>query len=85
MRRPQAGMTLLEIMIAIAIMMAMMFMAWRTIGNTSASRRGVEQYEERNHELRMAMGRVVADFESAYLSRNEDIANSHPRTLPDPG
>jgi hypothetical protein len=29
----------------------------------------------------MAMSRVVADFESAYLSRNEDINNSHPRTL----
>lgn len=81
MRRSQAGMTLLEIMIAIAIMVMMMMMAWRMIANTSSSRRGVEQYEERNHELRMAMARVVADFESAYISRNEDINNSHPRTL----
>jgi general secretion pathway protein J len=80
-KRAQAGMTLLEIMIAIAIMMMMMMMAWRMIANTSSSRRGVEQYEERNHELRMAMSRVVADFESAYISRNEDINNSHPRTL----
>jgi type II secretion system protein J len=81
MKRSQAGMTLLEIMIAIAIMVMMMMMAWRMISNTSSSRRGVEQYEERNHELRMAMGRVVSDFESAYISRNEDINNSHPRTM----
>ena len=36
-----------------------------------------EKYEERNHELRMALGRVVADFEAAYLSKNEDI-NAEP-------
>jgi type II secretory pathway component PulJ len=74
-------MTLLEIMIAIAIMVMMMTMAWRMIANTSSTRNGVEKYEERNHELRMAMARVVLDFESAYLSRNEDINNSHPRTM----
>jgi general secretion pathway protein J len=81
MKRSEAGMTLLEIMIAIAIMMMMMMMAWRMISNTSTTRVGVEKYEERNHELRMAMARVVSDFESCYLSRNEDINNSHPRTL----
>ena len=30
-RRPQAGMTVLEVMIAIAIMVAMMTIGWRTI------------------------------------------------------
>jgi len=80
-RRFQRGMTLLEIMIAIAILVMMMTIAWRMIASTSASRRGVERYEERNHELRMAMSRVVRDFETAYISRNEDINNSHPRTM----
>jgi type II secretory pathway component PulJ len=68
-------------MIASAVMVIMMTLAWRTISNTSDSRRSFEKYEERNHELRMALGRVVADFESAYLSRNEDINASHPRTM----
>ena len=63
-RRAQAGLTLLEVMIASAIMVVMMALAWRTIRNTSEARRTFEKYEERNHELRMAMGRVVADFES---------------------
>ncbi|MGE5181301.1 MAG: type II secretion system protein GspJ [Acidobacteriota bacterium] len=80
-RKPQAGMTLLEIMIAVAIMAAMMVIAWRTIAHTADARRTFEQYEDRNQELRVAMGRVVADFEAAYLSRNEDVNASHPRTM----
>ena len=80
-RRSEAGLTLLEVMIASAIMVVMMALAWRTISNTSDSRRTFEKYEQRNHELRMAMGRVVADFESMYLSKNEDTNASHPRTM----
>jgi type II secretory pathway component PulJ len=68
-------------MIALAIMSIMLLLTWKTIANTGDSRKNFEKYEERNHELRMAMGRVVADFEAAYLSRNEDINNSHPRTM----
>jgi len=80
-RRAQAGLTLLEIMIAIAIMVVMMTLAWKTIASTSDSRQKFESFEERNHELRMAMARITSDFESMYLSKNEDINNSHPRTL----
>src|SRR5262249_41524780 len=81
MRRPQAGLTLMEVMIASAVMVLMFTLAWRTIANTSDSRRTFEKYEERNHELRMALGRAVADFEAAYLSKNEDPNASHPRTM----
>jgi type II secretory pathway component PulJ len=80
-RARQAGLTLLEVMIATAVMVAMMALAWRTISNTSDSKRTFEHYEERNHELRMALDRCVRDFEAAYLSRNEDITATHPRTL----
>ncbi|MEO8553324.1 MAG: prepilin-type N-terminal cleavage/methylation domain-containing protein, partial [Kofleriaceae bacterium] len=80
-RRGQAGLTLIEVMIASAIMVIMMTLAWRTISNTSDSRRTFEKYEERNHEMRMALDRVVRDFEAAYLSRNEDTTQTHPRTM----
>jgi general secretion pathway protein J len=80
-RRSQAGMTLMEITIAIAILAVMMTLAWKTIANTSESKKVFEKYEERNHELRMALGRIVRDFEAAYLSRNEDQNSTHPRTL----
>ena len=81
MRKPQRGLTLIELMIAIAIFAMMMALAWRTISNTSEARRNFERYEERNHELRMALARIAADFEMAYLSKNEDTNASHPRTM----
>jgi type II secretory pathway pseudopilin PulG len=80
-RSHQAGLTLLEIMIAIAIMVGMMTLAWRTISRTADTRRTFEAFEERNHELRMAMGRIANDFESMYLSKNEEVNSAHPRTL----
>jgi prepilin-type N-terminal cleavage/methylation domain-containing protein len=80
-RNPQAGMTLLEIMIAIAVLVVMMTLAWRTIANTSESKKVFEHYEERNHELRMALGRIVRDFEAAYLSANENTSAVYPRTM----
>jgi type II secretory pathway component PulJ len=80
-RPGEAGMTMLEVMIASAVMVIMMALAWRTISNTSDSRRTFGKYQERNHEIRMALNRVVMDFEAAYLSRNEDQNASHPRTM----
>jgi len=80
-RDAQAGLTLIEVMIASAVMVIMMVLAWRTISNTGDARRQFGRYQERNHELRMALGRAVADFEQAYLSRNEDTNATHPRTM----
>jgi type II secretory pathway component PulJ len=68
-------------MIAIAILVVMMSLAWKTISNTSESKKVFEHYEERNHELRMALGQIVRDFEAAYLSRNEDSTAVNPRTM----
>jgi prepilin-type N-terminal cleavage/methylation domain-containing protein len=75
------GLTLIEVMVASAIMVIMMGLAWRTIGNTSDAKRAFEKFEERNSELRMAMGRMVQDLECSYLSRNEDSTQQHPRTM----
>jgi prepilin-type N-terminal cleavage/methylation domain-containing protein len=80
-RSTQAGLTLIEVMIASAIMVMMMTLAWRTISNTSETRRSSGTYQERNHELRIALGRVAADFEGAYLSKNEDLNATNPRTM----
>jgi prepilin-type N-terminal cleavage/methylation domain-containing protein len=79
--RRQAGMTLIEILIATAVLVGMMAMAWTTISNTGEVRRTMIGVEERNHELRIAMARVVADLEAAYLSRNEDEFATDRRTL----
>jgi type II secretory pathway component PulJ len=80
-RQPQAGLTLMEVLISTAIMGAMMALVWATISNTHQVRTSFDAFEERNHELRMALARITADFESAYLSRNEDQAATNPRTM----
>ena len=67
----QAGMTLLEVMISIAILVIMMTLAWKTIANTSESKKQFEKFEERNHELRMALA-GCARLPGRYLSLNED-------------
>ena len=80
MRRRQAGLTLLEVMIAITIMVLMMTLAWTTIRNTAETRTSVEAYEERNHELRMALDRVVARLRvDMYISRERRHRRKHTR------
>jgi prepilin-type N-terminal cleavage/methylation domain-containing protein len=80
-RNHQTGMTLLEVMIAVAILVVMMTLTWKTIANTSESKKVFERYEERNHELRMALGQIVRDLEASYLSLNEDPNAVYHRTM----
>ena len=77
----ERGMTLMEIMIAIAIMSVMMLMAWTTTSHTQRASGEFTGIQERNHEIRVALDRVVADLESAYLSQNEDVNATEHRTL----
>jgi type II secretion system protein J len=80
-RRRQAGLTLVEIMIAMAIMGLMMMLAWTTIRSAGDARTDFEAIEDRNHEVRVAMARLVHDLESAYLSKNENTDLDNRRTM----
>ena len=53
--REQAGMTLLELMVATAVMTSMMFVTWNVITNTAEAKRSVEAQLERDHEIRVAL------------------------------
>ncbi|MEZ4401702.1 MAG: type II secretion system protein GspJ [Kofleriaceae bacterium] len=75
------GMTLIEIMIAMAILGLMMTIAWATIKSASDARITFEALEERNQEVRMGMARLAHDLESAYLSKNEDTNLDNKRTM----
>ena len=83
MRAPhrQAGMTMIEVTIAIGIMGIMMALAWRTISTASDAARQFSSIQERDHEIRVALERAVLDLQSAYLSQNEDMNATHRRTL----
>ena len=80
-RHAQAGLTLMEIMIAVAVLGFMMTMAWTTMTSTIESKNRAEGKQERNHEIRVAMNIMVRDFSSAYLSMNEDKNLDNRRTL----
>jgi general secretion pathway protein J len=80
-RCPQRGMTLIEIMISLAIIGFMMAMAWSTITNASNARVTFVALEERNHEVRVALARMVQDLQMSFLSSNEDQNFDNRRTL----
>jgi len=82
MRRPdpQAGLTLMEILVAITILGFMMTLVWTTTSRTGETKRTYEALEERGHELRVGLARVVSDLEHAYLSKNQDLNAMERRT-----
>ena len=80
-RDSQAGLTLLEILVAITILAFMMTLVWTTTTRTGQTKRTYETLEERAHEVRVGLARVVADLEQAYLSKNQDLSAMERRTL----
>jgi general secretion pathway protein J len=80
-RRSQAGMTLIEVLIALAMVSFMLIMAWSTTSSVAEAQRFFENVQERNHEIRVAMSRMAKDLSSAYISGNEDKSLDNRRTL----
>jgi len=81
-RRPQAGMTLIEVMIAVAILVIMMSLAWKTIANTSESKKGVREVRgAQTTSCALALGRIVARLSRERLPveerRSERRASAH--------
>ncbi len=80
-RRAQRGMTLIEVLLALAIVSTMMLLAWSTIRATAQVKSSVEDFQGRNHELRVGLNRINKDLSSAYLSANENQTLNERRTL----
>lgn len=78
--RGQAGLTLVEIMVATAILGFMMALTYATTSRAGQSRRLVENGQVHSQEMRVGLGRVVQDLELAYLSKNEDTSTFERRT-----
>lgn len=79
--QPEAGMTLLEIMVSMAIMVSMLAIAWSTFSGGLVLKQKSEKINERFHEIRVAMARINSDLSSAYISANEDQNLQERRTL----
>jgi general secretion pathway protein J len=76
-----AGFTLIEVMVALAILAGMMTLVWGSFSITVNSKRRVEEIEARYHQLRLAMNRMTREISMAYLSKNDLPATMKPRTM----
>ncbi|WP_428266097.1 type II secretion system protein GspJ [Haliangium sp.] len=76
-------MTLIEVLLATAMMSFMLVMAWTATASVSDAQRYFESMQERNHEIRVALDRMSKDIGAAYISGNEDesLDIDHRRTL----
>lgn len=79
--RSESGMTLIEIMVSMALMVSMLTIAWSTFSGGLTIKRSSETINDRFHEIRTAMLRMNDDLASAYISANEDQNLQERRTL----
>src|SRR5581483_2819261 len=67
-RRAQRGLTLLEVLIAAAILVMVATMIWSAFDQTGRTRARLATRQENDHLARIAMARITRDFRSAFLS-----------------
>lgn len=82
MRARQAGFTIIEIMVALAIMAGMMTLIWGSFSLTIRSKERVEVIEARYHQIRLGMNRMARELSMAFLSKNNPLNQNQqePRT-----
>jgi len=69
----QRGMTLIEILLAMAILAFMSMLVFQAMDGLRRSREGVERIADRYREGRMAMARMTRELQGAYLSAHAPI------------
>jgi len=79
--RRERGFTLIEVMIAVAILCLMMAIAWGTVVKTMSANKHFGAVEDRYREARNALARIAADLSMAYISGNEDQTQQERRTF----
>lgn len=67
-RRARRGLTLLEVLIASAILVMVSTMIWASFDQTSRLRTRIGYRQENDYLMRTAMGRITRDLRGAYLS-----------------
>lgn len=80
-RRAEQGFTLLEVMLAFAILGFITTILWGTFSQTNAIRKRTEAVQERSHAARVALMRMTRELEMAFLSEAEDQAIVERRTM----
>jgi general secretion pathway protein J len=79
--RSPAGFTLIEVMLALAILGFVTTIMWGSFSQTVSNKKAIESAQERTHTVRVALMRMVREIEMAYLSASENTAISERRTF----
>ena len=77
----ERGFTLVEVLVAVAVLAVMMIFAWGSISQTVRAKKVFGAVQDRYREARNAMTRIVHDLEMAYVSANEDRTQVETRTF----
>lgn len=67
-RRAQAGLTLLEVLVATAVMAMLASMIWAAFDQTGRLRAHLAERQENDHLARVALTRITRDLRSAFLT-----------------
>ena len=86
MKRPgsrtgASGFTLVEVMLALAILGFITTIMWGSFSQTVNNKRAIEASQERLHTVRVALLRMAREIEMAYLSESENFALANRRTF----
>lgn len=80
-RRAASGFTLIEVMLALAILAFITTIMWGSFSQTVTSKRAIEAAQDRLHTVRVALMRMSREVEMAYLSASENTALANKRTF----
>ena len=80
-REGSAGFTLIEILLAMAILGFVTTIMWGSFSQTATNKRAIEGAQERIHTVRVALLRMAREIEMAYLSAAENTAMTYRRTF----
>ncbi|MDX2051250.1 MAG: prepilin-type N-terminal cleavage/methylation domain-containing protein [Polyangiaceae bacterium] len=76
--RRRRGFTLIELMIAVAVLAMITTLVYSAFAGMKKSRDGVLRITDRYREGRIAMSIIVRDLQSAFLSSNIPVSNTTP-------
>lgn len=75
-----AGFTLIELMLAIAILALITTLMWSAFSQASRSKKRIEAAQERTHTVRTALLRMAREIEMSFLSESNEPDGTVPRT-----
>ncbi|MFH1132801.1 MAG: type II secretion system protein GspJ [Pseudomonadota bacterium] len=76
-----AGFTLIEVLLSLAIMSSIVALVWGSFYQTVGTKERVEAIGDHYHQIRLAMNRMAREISMAYLSKNDIVGAIIPRTL----